>query len=296
MRLPVILSLAVLTCANCHGWGEPHRAITRAALESIPAEARARWALDQARLIREYCLYPDDYHAATGEQRARMRVYCEKPDGRLIHNVTWHRQDDIASLEYTLSALVAALRGGNTDGASMHAGVLAHFLEDSTCPAHALTPLDGPLSLIKELLPPPADKREIALHGVIERSAPAFSLSSRPPRSMGGSIPETARNLLERVYSAVRDNRANLLDLARALYRDDEAGADRFRLQGAVAGGELLADACYTVFQLAGQTPVSSPRFGQPPATEHVSAPRKDRALRASTRIPRLARSAGRPE
>ena len=55
-----------------------------------------------------------------------------------------------------------------------------------------------PLSLLKDLMPPPPGRREIALHTVIERSAPEFTLAARPPRPLGAAVPEVAAAILER--------------------------------------------------------------------------------------------------
>ena len=69
--------------------------------------------------------------------------------------MTWKRAEDIESLEYLLSNLVEKIRSRDVGAAAQYAGTLAHILEDSTCPAHALTPPDSPLNIMRDLLPPP---------------------------------------------------------------------------------------------------------------------------------------------
>ncbi|HYM10412.1 MAG TPA: zinc dependent phospholipase C family protein [Bryobacterales bacterium] len=253
LAFPLLVAFLALPCL---AWHTPvHQHITEAAWESLPAALRGKLAAEEKNLIERYCLYPDDYRNAGAAEREKMRVYCERPDGQPIHNVTWQRSDDLASLAYTLNGMIRATRAGDTRAAAQHAGVLAHFLEDSTCPAHSLYPMDSPLELMKDLLPPPASKRDIQLHTVIETSAPAFDLASRAPQSAGSSVAEAAQNLLDRAYRAIRHNRAGLIELVRAAYADDEATMNRFRLEAARTGGGLLADACYTSLRLAEQGP-----------------------------------------
>ncbi len=216
---------------------------------------QSRWAAEAEQLAALYSLYPDYFGSGTESQRSELRIYCVKPDGKPIHNVTWKRGEDLESLEYALNGIIAGLRKRDAASAARYAGVLAHFLEDSTCPAHAAIPADSPLNLLRDLLPPPPGKEEIKLHTVIERSTPEFDLGSRAPRSAGSSVQEAAANLLDRCYTLVKQNRAGLIELVKAVYADDEAKVNRFRLIAARAGAELLADAYYTAFVLAGEAP-----------------------------------------
>jgi hypothetical protein len=242
-----IAATALLLTTQGIAWHDPvHARITRAALRSLAPDMQRKWEAQAERLILEYSLYPDAYHNAPAETRAAMRPFCEVR-GRPIHNVTWNRKEDAESLEYTMSGIAAGMRAADPEAAAKYAGVLAHFLEDSTCPAHALTPMDSPLNLMKELLPPPVAQQQVQLHTTIERSSPEFDLGSRAPHQ------ETAQALLDRCYAIVRLNRGNLIELVRDVYAGDTAGMDRFRLQSAKAGAELLADAYFTVLATDGR-------------------------------------------
>jgi hypothetical protein len=242
---------ACLFAAPSFAWHDPvHALITRAALLSLPAEASQFWGVESNRLATRYSLYPDEYYNASAERKAAMRPYCEVK-GRAIHNVTWKRAEDIESLEYLLGKLVDSIRSRDVVSAAQYAGTLAHLLEDSTCPAHALMPNDSPLNTMRDLLPPPSGKEDFKLHTVIEHSAPDFDLGSRAPRAAGRSIPETAANLLDRTYAVIKSNRADLIALVQATYANDTATMDKFRHKATVAGAELLADAYYTAFVLA---------------------------------------------
>jgi hypothetical protein len=248
--LALIMQLATTpVCA----WNDPvHRQITTAAIMSVPARMRNKLSPEAENLIKRYCLYPDIYGnpESSAEQRAPIRKYCVKPDGKPVHNVTWQRDEDLDSLEYVLRGIIDSLRDGKIAAAAQYAGVLAHFLEDSTCPGHAFIPMDGPLNFMKELLPPPPAMKEIRLHPFIEASAPQFTLRGRVPQLAGRSVPEAAGNLLDQTYAVIRYNRAHLVQIVQAVYAKDNATLNGYRLKAEVAGAKLLADAYYTAFIL----------------------------------------------
>jgi hypothetical protein len=252
MKTIRIVAVCLLGAGSSFAWHDPaHARITRAALLSLPPEMRQFWGAETDNLITRYCLYPDAYYGATAERKAAMRPYCEV-NGRPIHNVTWKRGEDIESIEYLLGKLVERIRLQDVAATAQYAGTLAHMLEDSTCPAHALTPPDSPLNTMRDLLPPPPGKEDIKLHTVIERSTPEFDLGSHTPRMAGTSLPQAAVNLLDRTYAAIKSNRADLIELVRATYAGDEQTMNKFRHKASVVGAELLADAYYTAFVFAG--------------------------------------------
>lgn len=231
---------ALLAISLCQAWHDPvHARITRAALRSLPTAMQQPWAAQADRLIVEYSLYPDAYAHVPAETRDSMRRFCSVR-GRNIHNVTWDRQEDIESLDYLTDGIIQSMHGADPQAAAKFAGVLAHLLEDSTCPAHALVPIDSPLEFMKIVVPPPPDKKDIALHMIIEHSSPEFDLGGRAP------VKQSSRELLDRCYRIIKLNRSHLADIVRAVYADDQEGLDVYRLQSARFGAELLADAYFT--------------------------------------------------
>lgn len=240
-----LCSISVWTCA---GWHDPvHQMITRAALASLPAAAQERFGAETTALVRKYCVYPDMYPHQTAA-RAGMRRFCEMPDGRPIHNVTWTIEDDLSAIEYSLSGMIEGFKTRDLAAAAQHAGVLAHFLEDSTCPAHALVPFDGSLGQAY----PETQGREPSLHAFIERSSPAVDMKGRVPKPAGRTVREAASNLLGRTYRAIRQNHEGLDELVAAAGRGDETAMNRFRHKAAAARTELVADAYFTAITLAG--------------------------------------------
>lgn len=241
------MCLGALLVAKCLGWHHPvHRKITSAAVSSLPASLQERLGAERQRLIERYSLYPD----LRPESLEGLKRFCETADGRAIHNVTWEIEDDLGMLEYSLTGMIEGLKTRDLAAAAQHGGVLAHLLEDSTCPAHALVPFDGSL---EQAYPARNGRQAVNLHAVIEFSAPDVDLGHRAPRQAGATIKEAASNLLGRCYRIIRENRDTLDELAEAAYRKDEASMNPFRHKAALAGAELLADAYYTAFVLAGQ-------------------------------------------
>ena len=246
------LCLCAVSLWPCAGWHHPvHQMMTRAAIASLPVSAQDRFGAEKTPLAQTYCVYPDMYPFRSATQ-PDIRRYCETPDGRPIHNVTWTIDDDLSAIEYSLSGMIEGLKSRDLAAAAQHAGVLAHFLEDSTCPAHALVPFDGALSQAY----PEADGREpVSLHAFIERSTPPVDLAGRAPKSAGRTVREAASNLLGRTYRAIRQNRDDLDELVAAAGRNDEPVMNRLRHKAALAGAELVADAYFTAITLAGAPP-----------------------------------------
>lgn len=245
---------AGLLCGSaCLAWHFPvHEQITRCAIGSLPAAMQQKWAPVAEQIARRYSLYPDLILGAKEPELSVMRRYSVKPDGKPIHNITWQPEDDLRSLTFSINGIVDGMRAGELEAAAKHAGVLAHFLEDSTCPAHALLPADSALESMRGRFAPP-DQLDVKLHQVIERSAPAFDLAGRAPRRAGASVSQAAEALLERCYVIVRGNRENIEALVKALYAGDEATVDRMRRDAARRGAELVADAYYSAFLFAGE-------------------------------------------
>jgi hypothetical protein len=235
--------------APCQGWHGPvHDMITRAAIRSLPPDMRAQLAAHERMLAEWYSIYPDAYRGMDDEKQTAMQPYCETAAGRPIHNVTWRMREDLGALEHSLHGMMEALKSGQTEAAAKHAGVLSHFLADSTCHAHALVPMDSPLTSV---YPPPAGKESVPLHRLMEASAPDFTLNGRKPQPAGASVSEAASNLLARCYRAIRENREELDAMAKATYENDRATMDRMRRRSAAAGAALVSDAFYTAFVLA---------------------------------------------
>lgn len=284
----ILFVLSAFIAANALAWHTPpHQQMTQAAIDSLPSALPERLGREKETLIRKYCMYPDHYRALANVKpdavpepqwlaeisprtrenferiRAGMKVYCEMPDGRAIHNVTRNRRQDLDSLEHLLNAIIVEIRRDNAAAAARYMGTLAHLLEDSVSPAHAGKLPDAVAALRKRQPlpnPPPwAGRRNEHggnlspgnLHAAIELTIPPLSLAGRGPQKAGETVPEAAAALLDRCYAVVVQNEADLLEVVRATYADDLPTLERLRLRAARHGAELLADAFFTALSIA---------------------------------------------
>jgi hypothetical protein len=240
MKILLLLALAVAVLpARLPAWHMPvHRMITAAAIRTLPAGMRAEWGEELDRLAASYSTWPDIFAGNTSRVE-ELRPYNEV-NGRAIHNVTWNRREDLESLEFLRRSIAAAVREHDFRKAAIFAGTLAHFIEDSTCPAHALTPWDSPLDSIRDLIAPSPDKDAIRLHAAIEVSSPLVDLGARVPKPIENAA------LLDAIYEGVRANRSVLLEMARAALDGDAKVLDPHRLRSATLAASLFADALVT--------------------------------------------------
>lgn len=233
----------------------PHRLITRAALNTLPAQARARLGSEVSNLIELYCLYPDRYveiqhgfaHKTPGPTtQEELHVYVFRPDGEPLHSATWDREEDLGSLVYMFERIVSNLRDKHDAEAAKYMGTLSHWIADSFSPSHVVS-----RDRLAEISPAPAGRESLDLHGALERSLPEFTLGARAPRVMGTGLVSAAQALLDRCYAGGDQNRKDLPVMLQAVYAGDKATIDKFQLQAGKTAAELLADALFTLFGFA---------------------------------------------
>jgi hypothetical protein len=90
MKLYLKLSLLFLVGAflpldAALGWSQPHLAITRAALEVLPAWQQKVLGEEMARLADDYCLIPD--HVFTDPENAKFAMMEDKPKEKYLLNL-----------------------------------------------------------------------------------------------------------------------------------------------------------------------------------------------------------------
>jgi hypothetical protein len=253
----LLLSLLLLPVA-CLGWHTvPHRTITRAAFDTLPARMTSVLGVELENLIEHYSLLPDVYveterfgFARKGpgpREPAQLKIYCLRPDGEPLHSAVWNRAEDLDSVVYLYERILSSLGRDKPQDAAIFFGVLAHFIEDSLSPPHAATPAE-----LKALTPAEAGPN-VDLHALIERSIPALDLRGRTPQRLGQGIREFVLATLDRLYQAAEENRKNLSVILRAAHAGDEKTLDVHRLRAAKAAAEFFADAAYTLFGMASQ-------------------------------------------
>src|ERR1035437_4742617 len=162
----------------CKAWDTtPHRRITKAALDALPARLLNRFGKEAAPLVEIYCMYPDRYveMASYGFVRnspgprtvSEISNYCVRPDGELLHGATGDRVTDFGSLQYLFENIVANSSRNRPDDAAKYAGVLSHFIADSLSPPHAVTP-----ERLLDMKPWWLSAGGVNIHSAIEKSLP----------------------------------------------------------------------------------------------------------------------------
>jgi hypothetical protein len=275
--LPIVLVPFLASAAL--GWHTPpHQQITRAALDSLPTPLQELLGLEKDMVIWVNCMYPDRYRGLARQgpekdpnpgprDRAELKKYCEMPDGRVIHNVTRNRAEDLASFEHLMRSIGAEIRRNNITAAARYMGTLAHLIEDSCSPAHAAPlplavaelrgrqPLPNPPPWVGRLNEHGGTLTAGNLHAAIELTVLPFHLHGRPPELAGKTIAEAAPTLVDRCYAIVDENKADLVEMVRATYANDVPVMDRIRSRAARKAAELLADAYFTALTLASRAP-----------------------------------------
>jgi hypothetical protein len=260
MRCAFSSSLLLIACATAGlAWNAPpHRLITRAALNTLPQQARARLAAETSNLVELYCLYPDRYveiqqfgfvHKSPGPKtQEELHVYCFRPDGEPLHSATWTREEDLGSLVYMFERIVSNLSDKHEAEAAKYMGTLSHWIADSFSPPHVV-----PREQLGTMAAAPAGRESFDIHGAIERTLPEFTLGARVPRVLGTGLVSAAEALLDKCYAGGEQNYKDLPAMARAAYAGDQATLDTYRLRAGKTAAELLGDALFTLFTFAGK-------------------------------------------
>ncbi|MBI5086552.1 MAG: hypothetical protein HZB13_18405 [Acidobacteria bacterium] len=217
--------------------------ITRAALDSLPQNYRARLGPEAANLIDHHSMLPDRYAEMTefgfvrgspGVKTAEEAApFVLRPDGDPIHTASFDRDEDLGSLIFLFERIATALGKRDAPSAARYMGTLAHFIEDSLSPAH-----DG------------LSQEHARFHQALETAPPSFSLGARAPRSLGRGLLAPVNSLLDRIYAQADLNRSELPALVKALEASDAKPPADARARSARAAAELLADALAALFVL----------------------------------------------
>lgn len=230
-------------------WGEPHQAITEAALKTLPPWQRDRLGAELGLLAKRYCTIPD-------------RVFGDKEDGRFaamdskpgevylkILHLPEQQPQNLETLGYFLGKAVAALREDRIGDAARYLGTLSHQIEDYGCPAHVV-PGDNMFTLFQQFLPPVGALKNQLLHGPIEGGDLKVDLADYKPVLLGASPAEAAWRLLHRVHEGILNARQCTLPIIQALDAGDAETVRKWQLQAAVKDAQLVADAIYTVLAI----------------------------------------------
>ncbi|MEI7947391.1 MAG: NPCBM/NEW2 domain-containing protein [bacterium] len=248
----VTVGLIVLACLRVSGWGEPHAAITKAGLETLPTEQKAFLGAEYARLVSTYCIIPDLVH----KDKTLVPFATMYSSPGVVYHANLHlpaqQPENFEILRYFMGKAVAALRDGDISQAAKFTGTLCHAIEDWSCPAHA-APGDNMFTLFQQFLPPPDSMKNKLLHGPIEANKLNVVISDHKPQLLGTTIDEAAFRLLHRVNDGTVLARAQIIPIIQGIYAGDTNAVKEAQMKSATAGAGLVADAVYTIIALGTQ-------------------------------------------
>ncbi len=236
-----------------------HRIITWAAMQALPDWQREIWQEHQYNLAERYALYGDLYYG----HKQEVGPFMEYPDGSLPvmgtidelrrHNNIGHAvdfwecpfwEDQEKAFTYFMERIAASLAKGDVLSAAKFAGTIAHHIEDSGVPAHAVE--HGDLECIKDLLPVPDKCVCFPLHTYTEMSPPLFLINDYKPRLYGRTAAEAGTNYIQRYIELIRYARKLMIPMTRAAFEERHDEAAQIRLTAAKMCAYAYADYMYT--------------------------------------------------
>jgi hypothetical protein len=260
-----------------------HPIITWAAMQALPDWQREVWQDHQYNLAQRYSLYGDLYFGCKEE----VGPYMEYPDGTVppmgeigelrYHNHVAHAVDfwecpfweeQEKEFTYFLDRIAASLAAGDVLAAAKFAGTIAHHIEDSGVPAHAIE--HGDLEYIKDLLPAPDKYVSFQLHSYSEASPPPFLISDYKPRLYGRTPREAGTNYIQRYVELVRYARTLMIPMAMCAFGEKHEEAAQIRLKAARMCAFACADYMYTA------TCIGMNRFDKDPSEALRTVPLTD--------------------
>ncbi len=243
------------------GWGEPHHAITRAALDVLPAWQKGALGAELVSLADSYCMIPDNVF--TDKANAKFAMMPSKPGEvylQILHLPT-QQPEYLEPMRHFMQQAVDAMRAGNIGDAARYMGTICHQLEDYGSPSHTM-PGDNQFTLLQQFLPPSDVMQDKLMHGPIENGGFKVSIPGYKPRLLGSSVPEASWRLMHRVHEAILNARSTTIPIMQARYADDEAAVVRHQLRAATVDAEVVADALHTIVCLGAQTIDSAAESG----------------------------------
>ena len=244
-----MISAVLGIAGQCMGWGTPHGAISRAAWDALPVAYQAQWGKEADAFARVYCIYPDSVYTSTDAVH-----YCQLPWRKTDRYVTTLHlpgdpQENYAIVRHLVGRITAAWRNGQLSEAASYSGVLAHAIEDWSCPAH-VTVEDNMFTLFQQYLPPPETEAGKLLHSPLEGAAFTVDITRYQPVQLGTSDDAIAFTLLWHIQHGTVFARQQLVPMIEAWYRADVERVADMQRKAAEYGARLVADMLFSTQRL----------------------------------------------
>ncbi len=251
-HLALATLLVITTPSLVFGWGEPHHAITRAALEVLPAWQKDALGAEWKHLGDSYCMIPD--HVFTDKENAKYAKMESAPNEvylKILHLPT-QQPEYLEAMRYFMEKAVVALRNGRMGDAARYMGTVCHQVEDYGSPAHTV-PGDNMFTLLQQFLPPTDAMKGQLMHGPIENGDFKVSIEGYKPQLLGTTVNEAAWRLMHRVHEEIINARSTTVPIMQALYREEQESVVKHQLRAATMDAQVVADAVYTILCLGMQ-------------------------------------------
>ncbi len=244
--LLLCLSSLLLPAGAAHAWSEPHHAITKAALDVLPASEQDLLGKERAPLASDYCLIPD--YVFTNKANARFAAMDAHPGEVYLQrlHLPLDQPENFETFRYFIGKAVESVKAGKTGDAARYLGTICHTIEDFGSPSHTL-PGDNQFTLLQQFLPPPEEMKGRLLHGPVESGEIEVSIAGYRPQLLGTSVDEAAWHLLHRVNDEIINARSTTIPIIQALYAKDEKAVVTHQLKAATFDARVVADAIHTV-------------------------------------------------
>ena len=233
-------------------WGEPHLAITKAALEVLPDWQKELLGAERSRLAYYYCVIPDKVH--TDKENAKFAMMDSHPGEVYLLKLHLPAQqpENLETLRYFIDKAVTALKAGRTGDAARFMGTICHLIEDFGSPSHTI-PGDNMFTLLQQFMPPPERMKDQLLHSPIENGDFEVVISGYQPRLLGTSVDEAAWRLLHRIHEAIINARSTTIPIIQALYANDQPAVVANQMRAATMDAKVVADAIHTILCLGAE-------------------------------------------
>ena len=244
--LLVLFSFASSTAGKALAWGEPHRAITRAALEVLPTWQVDALGAEFAALGDNYCLIPDNVFTDKANAKfATMDIHPGEVYLKRLHLPSPEQAENLITVQYFVNKAVVALREGKMGDAARYMGTLCHLIEDFGSPSHTI-PGDNMFTLLQQFMPPSEIMKGKLLHGPIENGNFKVSISGYQPQLLGASVEEVSWHLLHRIHDGIIRARSTTIPIIQALYANDAATVLKHQMIAAESDARIVADAVHS--------------------------------------------------
>lgn len=240
----------ILAPVKALAWGEPHLAITRAALEVLPAWQKEVLGAELAALGDNYCLIPD--HVYTDKENAKFAALDSLPGEvyvKKLHLPVPDQAENRETIRYFMDRAVTALKEGKTGDAARYMGTICHLIEDFGSPSHTI-PGDNMFTLLQQFLPPSEIMKDKLLHGPVENGTFAVDIKGYAPRLLGVTVEEASWRLLHRVHEGTINARSTTFPIIQALNAGDAETVLKHQLRAATVDAQVVADAMHTILCL----------------------------------------------